>query len=343
MDLISVIIPVYNVADYISDCLDSVVNQTYAPLDVIVIDDGSTDGSGEICDRYAAAHEEIRVVHQDNRGISGARNAGVEIASGSYIVFIDGDDYIHPDMIRIMHEAAVLSGLPYLRCGYITTSETRNSFVWPSIPKCSAPPVRSVTSEKEMEDVLTGTEQSYVWAAIYETSLIRDLRFPEGYKYEDVLYITQVLGMIPILGRVDLKLCAYVKRKGSITHSAVSTSALDFCHMMFLRSQAISRSFPALSALSAERFIARTMNSYNALLKEGASEAASVLKEKTTKDYLPHTSLSMILRDSSIPLYRKMIAAICRVSFTAACRFKGMAVRLRKALKGKHSGNSGIR
>lgn len=101
-NLISIIVPVYNVESYLEQCIDSILAQTYKNLEIILVDDGSTDRSGEICDRYAEQDSRIRVVHQVNSGSSRARNAGLEICHGDYLGFIDGDDYVAPDMYRIL-------------------------------------------------------------------------------------------------------------------------------------------------------------------------------------------------------------------------------------------------
>lgn len=101
-NLISIIVPVYNVESYLEQCIDSILAQTYKNLEIILVDDGSTDRSGEICDRYAEQDSRIRVVHQVNNGSSRARNAGLEICHGDYLGFIDGDDYVAPDMYRIL-------------------------------------------------------------------------------------------------------------------------------------------------------------------------------------------------------------------------------------------------
>ena len=106
MDLISVIVPVYNVKNYLKKCVDSILSQTYSVLQVILVDDGSTDGSGELCDLLAKCDKRIQVVHKSNGGLSDARNAGIEIAEGKYFSFIDSDDYIEPDMLESLYKLA---------------------------------------------------------------------------------------------------------------------------------------------------------------------------------------------------------------------------------------------
>lgn len=114
--LISVIIPVYNVEKYLHRCLDSVIEQTYKNLEVILIDDGSTDHSGEICDDYAAKDVRIHVIHQENQGVSAARNKGLDTAKGEYIAFVDSDDYILPEMYAKMLECIIENNVDFCVC-----------------------------------------------------------------------------------------------------------------------------------------------------------------------------------------------------------------------------------
>ena len=104
MDLISVIVPVYNVEKYLNRCVDSIINQTYSNLEIILINDGSTDTSGKICDEYKKRDNRIHVIHQKNGGLSAARNAGIVIANGNYFIFVDSDDLIHPQCIEILYK-----------------------------------------------------------------------------------------------------------------------------------------------------------------------------------------------------------------------------------------------
>jgi glycosyltransferase involved in cell wall biosynthesis len=118
--LISVIVPVYNVEPYLCRCLDSLLAQTViAEMEIILVDDGSTDGSGDICDSYASHYANINVVHQRNMGLSGARNSGIDIACGEYIGYVDSDDYVLPDMYETLLKNAEKSYADISCCGFI--------------------------------------------------------------------------------------------------------------------------------------------------------------------------------------------------------------------------------
>ena len=114
---ITIIVPVYNVEKYLRRCLDSIIGQTYQNLEILCIDDGSTDSSGEICKQYAAQDERIKVLRQENHGVSAARNKGLDAATGEYIAFVDSDDYIEADMIGRLYQALASAGAECAICG----------------------------------------------------------------------------------------------------------------------------------------------------------------------------------------------------------------------------------
>lgn len=116
-ELVSVVIPVYNVESYLSKCLDSLVNQSYKNIDVILVDDGSTDTSPIICDNYSAKYPNINVIHQKNAGVSAARNKGIDSANGKYIYFVDPDDWCELDAIEVMYNSLVESKVDLAYCG----------------------------------------------------------------------------------------------------------------------------------------------------------------------------------------------------------------------------------
>lgn len=122
---ISVIVPVYNVKSYLSACLDSILNQDFDSYEIVVVDDGSTDGSGELAEQYASRHtDKIRVLHQENQGLGGARNTGIKDAKGEYVAFIDSDDWIKPNMLSTLWKEIQQTGADIAVCGLLCVAET---------------------------------------------------------------------------------------------------------------------------------------------------------------------------------------------------------------------------
>ena len=115
---ISVIVPVYNGEKYLPICMKSLLEQTYRDLEILLVDDGSKDGSGALCDAYAAKDPRVRVIHQENQGVSGARNTGLDHATGAYVTFVDGDDYVEADYLERLHRNLVSHGVDFSCCSY---------------------------------------------------------------------------------------------------------------------------------------------------------------------------------------------------------------------------------
>ena len=174
-ELISVIVLVYNTSKFLSRCLQSVGRQTYPHLEIILVDDGSTDESGQLCDEYALQDSRCRVIHKENGGCYSARNAGHDIATGDWLIFIDSDDYFNVDMLRLMHDAAVLhpeADLVLIR-GVATFSSEED------ISRPDSIPLPQVLLRKDMiEGLMAGGDTLFVfeWNKLYRRQLIQDLR-----------------------------------------------------------------------------------------------------------------------------------------------------------------------
>lgn len=188
--LISVIVAAYNIEAYLPRCLDSILSQNYSNLEIIVVDDGSQDDTGTVCDRYAQKDERIRVIHQDNQGLSGARNAGLEVAGGAYIGYVDGDDWIEPDMYGAMMEACEREGAELAVCAYrrIENKKEKGQF---------SEKQYLLTREEALETYVRDN-QSYhiynsVWSKLFRRDIVEGMRFPIGKKSEDIMYTTQAL------------------------------------------------------------------------------------------------------------------------------------------------------
>lgn len=197
MILLSIIIPVYNAAKYISRCLDSVINQSLKNIEVILIDDGSIDESGAICDKYAELDNRIKVVHQKNSGVSAARNIGLDMAVGKYIGFVDSDDWIDTDMFKALLMEAEKSGADVTMCD-ATTIYSNGKFECDTITQLS----ESVTlTHDDMSPDLLLEMAGAVWRCIYKNNFngkrfgSSDIRFPIGLKLsEDRIYNILAIG-----------------------------------------------------------------------------------------------------------------------------------------------------
>lgn len=176
-DLISVIVPVYNVHDYLDACVKSITGQTYSNLEIILVDDGSTDGSGKVCDSWIEKDSRIRVIHKENGGLSDARNAGIDAATGAYFVFIDSDDTIVEDNIRTMYEAAVSTGCEIAVCNMVRIYDDGPAELFYA-------PVTE-TTVLDGNDRFKTLRQPSACNKLFLASLFESVRFPKGKFYED--------------------------------------------------------------------------------------------------------------------------------------------------------------
>ena len=195
--LVSIIIPCYNVEKYLRRCVDSVLTQTYKNLEIILVDDGSPDNSGNICDEYVDKDHRITVIHQENKGLSGARNAGIDIAKGEYLFFLDSDDAIYPDTIFTLYNTAVEKNADLVSSEYIKGVEP-NAFKDRSDVK-----VISGNGAQVLDYVLQNSSWS-AWGKLYRRDLVGDERFLEGHLYEDFEFVPSMY--------LKAKTCAHVCR-----------------------------------------------------------------------------------------------------------------------------------
>jgi len=189
--LISVIVPVYNIeSEYLERCIKSICSQTYRNLDIILVDDGSTDGSGAICDKFATEDARVRVFHKENGGSSSARNLGIKEAKGEYIGFIDSDDYIEPDMYELLAGAIVKYNAPMAQISRDEIDEQGNR-----MPDVCTPPAEEckVTSEEMMHELLMHRGDCSFCTRITHKALFVDREFPTGKLNEDFFLLTQML------------------------------------------------------------------------------------------------------------------------------------------------------
>jgi len=215
--MISIIVPVYKVEKYIHRCIDSILAQTYTNIEVILVDDGSPDNCPTICDEYAKKDKRVKVLHKKNGGLSSARNAGIDIAKGEYIGFIDSDDYIAPDMYEKLHDAIKTANAEMAVCNYAWINEdgSQNELDL-SYDKITT---RVLNRNEAFAELFNRGNVAYVTAVnkLYKYSLLNAIRFPEGKIHEDEFTIHHFIDKCDHVACISDTLYFYIKREGSIT------------------------------------------------------------------------------------------------------------------------------
>ena len=246
---ISVIVPVYNVAQYLPQCVDSILSQDYEDLEVILIDDGSTDASGEICDRYGASDSRVRVIHQKNGGAAAAKNAGLRLASGDYLTFADSDDYLEPGAYGFLMK---------------TLLETNADAVQGSFREVYR---NHVEEQRIQAETLEGYDYllrfpkdfscALLWNKLYRRELFEGVFFEEGHKIDDEYFTYQGFLRPRKVIRVDRIIYNYRKRASSVMSSPESAErlVLDCLDSAAKRRQKILGTLPDLREAFDENYL----------------------------------------------------------------------------------------
>ena len=213
--LVSIIVPVYNVANYLKKCLDSLVAQTYRAIEIILIDDGSTDTSGQICDTYNQKFKNIIVVHSTNSGQAAARNKGLSLATGEYIGFVDSDDWVEPDMYESLVNTALLENSDMVMCGYKACYPnkiiefSRNTYK-----------TENLSVIEFVNGLQTQKTKCVVWNKLFKREMLKSVFFVEGQLFEDAYFINDILRKRMSMCYIDAALYNYrLGRPGSTVSS----------------------------------------------------------------------------------------------------------------------------
>ncbi len=271
--LISVIIPIYNNETFLQKCIDSILMQTYSNLEIILVDDGSTDGSGKICDQYAQKDPRVKVVHQQNQGISAARNAGIAVAKGEYISFVDSDDWVDATFIEILLKTAQQSNALIAVVGRYEvlaggTYQAQISLK-PQEKKIFAASQGNFTAEEALNLLLAKIDR-YIANKLYHRSVFEHALFPVGMVYEDIWILYRLLEHIDKVAVYNAPLYYYNRcNENSISKGKFTHKQLDYFKVFdeFVADAKTFKSKRILRLLQRERlghicgFFKRMMNS----------------------------------------------------------------------------------
>lgn len=248
MPKISIIIPVYNVEKYLPKCLDSVLNQTFQDYEMILVDDGSTDRSGEICEEYAARDSRIRVFHQENQGVSAARNHGLEAVRGEWIGFMDADDFIVEDMYQVLYENAVRFQTGISMCRHI--EYYINS---PVVPDANAE-VKILSDQEAIKMVMEAKIVSVNPVdKLYRRDLFDEVRFPNLAVGEDAYIMLELIRRAGTVAYTPAQKYYYVHRAESLTTSSFKEHDLDAIKSWSRNYQFVCKYYPQLEPTAAVR------------------------------------------------------------------------------------------
>ena len=250
--LISIIVPVYKVEKYWNRCVDSILAQSYPNIEVILVDDGSPDRCPQICDEYAGKDARVRVIHKRNGGLSDARNAGMDVAEGKYIAFVDGDDYVDAEMYAALYRAIQTSGDKLAVCGF--NKITEDGVLRKKTDMHFAP---RLTEDEYWYQLffLYRDLETVAWNKLYHRSLLRGLRFPLGAIHEDEWLVHQYLSRAGHVSVVNQCLYYYVVREGSITTQPISIRSLSIL-------EALERRLAYFAETGKQRAIVLSMRNY---------------------------------------------------------------------------------
>lgn len=206
--MVSVLVAVYNVRDDLKRCMDSIIGQTYTKLEIIVVDDGSSDGSAEICDEYKNKDSRIRVIHKENGGLSSARNVGIENATGDYVLMVDSDDYMLPNMIEIMLDTMKEHNADICVCGAYENQPNNT---------VELHKVHVYDKEEVMNQILTDKISSQTWNKLIKRSCIGDVRFSVGMVAQDMSVMHLFFYKAETIISISDKLYVYMTGRPSST------------------------------------------------------------------------------------------------------------------------------
>ncbi|MCR5379856.1 MAG: glycosyltransferase [Lentisphaeria bacterium] len=256
--LISIIVPVYQVEKYLEKCINSIIAQTYKNLEIILVDDGSTDNCPAICNRFQAEDSRIKVIHQENGGLSHARNVGVEHATGDFIGFVDSDDWIEPNMYEVLMSALQETGAD------IPVSDRQMEFegsqpVQINVKKDQR---KLYSSEEAVKNIIKGGGiiRNSVWNKLYRRTVLANISFTEGKIHEDILWTPKIVSNACLLSCSTTPLYHYLQRPKSLSHNDEHSikKMKDKIEMVEQRTKYICNHYPSLKKLA----ILKLQNTY---------------------------------------------------------------------------------
>lgn len=249
--LISVIVPIYNVELYLRQCVDSIINQTYQNLEIILVDDGSPDNCGTICDEYAEKDSRVVVLHKKNGGLSDARNTGLQVMHGDYLMFVDSDDCLNENCTQYLFNLAISNDADLVIGGVEKFDDDTGKIIWSTA--CERETVVRMTKQEAMKDMFLNGCAS--WARLYKAKIHKDICFPVGEINEDEAIVLQLLQQCNCVVKSNTVLYSYRYRSRSITSTNWHSEKLAWVEHCKSNLEFVSSYYPELIPYAKQRCI----------------------------------------------------------------------------------------
>lgn len=313
-ELISIIVPVYNVEQYLEKCVDSIINQTYKNLEIILVDDGATDSSGKLCDELAKIDNRIKVYHKENGGLSDARNYGVEKSTGEYIGFVDSDDHIDAEMYEKLYEAIKKENVDVVECNLKIIYPDREELF-------TEQNYYNVCTKQEYLEEYLKIEKIFGSACVrlIKSDVVKKLKFPVGKLYEDTYYAYDLIEKVDSYVIMNNPYYNYLMRGNSITNTKFNPRIFDLIEIVEKFHKTTYENYPGLKEAADCRKMYAYFSVLNSILleenyrdNEYYSEILSYFKRNyisllKNKYINRNRKLSVILIKLNIDLYRKVL------------------------------------
>lgn len=278
---VSIVVPIYNVEKYINRCINSIVNQTYTNLQIILVDDGSLDNCGKIADEYAKKDSRIDVIHKKNGGLSDARNFGVKKITGDFTLFVDSDDWLDKNMVETMVSTINEFNADVVQVAFYYTYKDHLLYD-DRFYKEDSEPVIYNNNELMKELVINNKVKNFAWGKLYKSSLIKDIPFKKGVLFEDVFWAHNVMKNVNKYVIIHKPLCYYLQREDSIV-SNYSIKNLDILKGLKERHKFIESNYKGLTDKSLNLILRTSILHYNLLVMNSSKDKKGIYRKEIRK------------------------------------------------------------
>ncbi|MBQ8822016.1 MAG: glycosyltransferase [Lachnospiraceae bacterium] len=314
--LVSVIVPIYNLENYLEKCIESLLKQTYTNLEIFLVDDGSKDSSGEICDRYGALDVRIRTIHQKNAGAAAARNAALDICRGEYITFVDGDDYIDADYVQTLVSCMEKNKSQIAICGWQDVYETTVVEERPLVGR-----EELYSTEQALENLMYQRKfDTAMWSKLYRRELFDGIRFPIGNVYEDIAIIYKVFCRAERVSYVDYKGYFYLLREQGTTLQAFKPKKMDLIDVVDEMAAFLLPRYPRIRSAVLCKYMRANFHIY--LQIPGEKDVYAVEKRRIEKNI--KTYRKEVLCDKNAQRGTKVAILCSYISLPLLVKFKSL-------------------